>query len=436
MTDAEQHWLTYGIFLPGANSVTAIVARGQISPDPPVSDTVERAVSPASADPKRAVRRQGSERLGSGLLFAISGMPCRVSPETNATSPMVLGGNASMARPLRVEYAGACYHVMNRGNLGATVFASVEDHELFLAKLAQQAASYAVEVRAYCLMGNHFHLYLRTCEPNLSAFMQSFLTAFTVSHNRRHRRAGHLFQGRYKALLVEDDAYGSEVTRYIHLNRGRLASLADADFEARRQAVRQYPWSSYGALIGLRSCPEWLARESLLANWGNDLRQRQAAYAAYVEQGLTSDEVWDPAQMAVAQAVVGRDDFVDRVRRGLAELPAKLSLRRACGQAARLRTWLSVEELLSRVAAAYAVAPASIVRRYRRGNEARQVLLYLACRHCRGRYTLTELGERLGPITVGALSRAAVIMAERLRRDRALRSRVDPLEKDLLENCK
>ena len=107
---------------------------------------------------------------------------------------------------------------MHRGNRGMTVFTEERHCRLFLDKLAAFADAYRVEVRAYCLMGNHFHLYLCTPEGNLSRFMQAFLTSFTLLNNRLLRERGHLFQGRFKALLVEDEAYGSTVGRYIHLN--------------------------------------------------------------------------------------------------------------------------------------------------------------------------------------------------------------------------
>ena len=130
----------------------------------------------------------------------------------------------AMARPLRLEYPGACDHVMHRGNRGMTVFKAEAHYRLFLAKLAVCADEHRVDIRAYCLMANHFHLYLCTPEGNLSRFMQVFLTSFAIiSFNRLDGERGHLFQGRFKAILVEDEAYGSAVGRYIHLNPVRTA---------------------------------------------------------------------------------------------------------------------------------------------------------------------------------------------------------------------
>ena len=124
-----------------------------------------------------------------------------------------------MARPLRVEYPGACCHLINRGNLRFPIFLEERDRELVLSKLVEVADRFAVRVRSYCVQINHFHLYAQTEEANPSRFRQSFLPSFTVSCNRRHRSSGHVFRGRYKAFVVEDaGSYGAEVSRYIHLN--------------------------------------------------------------------------------------------------------------------------------------------------------------------------------------------------------------------------
>ena len=137
-----------------------------------------------------------------------------------------------MARPLRIEYGGAHYHVMNRGNARQRVFRCDGDHELLLDKLGSAVEAFRVSLLAYCLMPNHFHLYLATPEGNLSRFMQSFLTAFTVNLNRRRHSSGHIFQGRFKAVLVEDEAYGQELARYVHLNPVRASQRLDAPLGA------------------------------------------------------------------------------------------------------------------------------------------------------------------------------------------------------------
>ena len=127
-----------------------------------------------------------------------------------------------MARQLRIEYPGAWYHVTSRGNERGSIFRLDKDRTRFLKTVAESAELFRVEVHCYVLMSNHFHFLLRTLESNLSRFMQRFNTAYTRYFNLRHRRSGHLYQGRYKAIVVEADEYLLEVSRYLHLNPVKL----------------------------------------------------------------------------------------------------------------------------------------------------------------------------------------------------------------------
>ncbi|MFQ6673753.1 MAG: transposase, partial [Fidelibacterota bacterium] len=123
-----------------------------------------------------------------------------------------------MARPLRIEYPGAYYHVMNRGNAGENIFPGRDDKEKFLEYLAKAAEQYGIVVHTYCLMSNHYHLLMETPEANLSSAIQWLNVSYAVSYNRKHRRKGHLFGGRFKALLVDAEEYLTHLSRYIHLN--------------------------------------------------------------------------------------------------------------------------------------------------------------------------------------------------------------------------
>jgi putative transposase len=130
-----------------------------------------------------------------------------------------------MPRPIRIEFPGACYHVINRGNRNERIFMSGSDYLLFLEKLIEYAAVYDVIVFSYCLMSNHYHLFLETQHANLGKFMQSLNTSFTLSINKKYHKCGHLFQGRYKAQLVETELYKNQLSRYIHLNPVKIKKL-------------------------------------------------------------------------------------------------------------------------------------------------------------------------------------------------------------------
>ena len=305
-----------------------------------------------------------------------------------------------MARPLRIEYPSACYHVLNRGNQRLVVFRADQDYKLFLDKLQYFSKLYKVEIRCYCLMPNHFHLYLQTLEANLSKFMQSFLTSFTIVINRRYNTSGHLFQGRFKSFLVEDEAYGSRVSRYIHLNPIRIESAKKVEVLELQEGIRDFPWSSYSKIIGLKSYPRWLGRDSVLCRWGHNLRDQQKNYSEYVESGILKN-IDDALELEVAHSILGTDHFIDTIRRKISTISEKLNLRREIGQQAVLHAWIDLETLIPEVANEYGVDAQELLKRYNRGNEGRQVLLYLASICCRGRYSLSQLGEMLGPFSVG-----------------------------------
>ncbi len=160
-----------------------------------------------------------------------------------------------MARKLRLEYAGAVYHLMNRGDRQEAIFEDDSDRERFLETLAEVCLKTGWQVHAYCLMGNHFHLVLETPQANLVAGMHWFLSTYTARFNRRHRRFGHLFSGRYKSLIVDGSGSGylRTVCEYVHLNPVRAKLLIP------EQPLRDYRWSSFGEYLKAPSRrPAWL----------------------------------------------------------------------------------------------------------------------------------------------------------------------------------
>ena len=169
-----------------------------------------------------------------------------------------------MPRPLRVEYEGARYHVMNRGDRREAIYADDEDRELFLQTLGEACMKTGWQVHAYCLMGHHFHLILETPKPNLVAGMKRFLGTYTQRSNRRHRLTGHLFAGRYKAQLIDPRTPGYLVTAadYVHLNPWR-ARLVPAD-----QPLSRYRWSSYPLYLRPTRRPAWLRVDRVLGEHG------------------------------------------------------------------------------------------------------------------------------------------------------------------------
>ena len=188
-----------------------------------------------------------------------------------------------MARPLRIEFPGAIYHVTSRGNAQAAIFLDDIDRKSCLSVLGLALRRFNVICHAYCLMTNHFHLLLETPDANLSSAMRQFNSVSTQAFNRRHGRVGHLLQGRFKAIVVDRDAYLLELCRYIVLNPVRAGMVKEPD---------SYPWSSYRATAGLDKKPDFLATDWILGQFGENRPLALKAYRRFVRAGLELESPW------------------------------------------------------------------------------------------------------------------------------------------------
>lgn len=188
-----------------------------------------------------------------------------------------------MARPLRIEFPGAIYHVTARGNARAPIFLDDEDRQLFLSVLAECVKRFDWLCHAYCLMDNHYHLLIETPEGNLSFGMRQLNGIYTQRFNRRHGRVGHVFQGRFKAILIERESYLLELCRYVVLNPLRAGMVQD---------VAQHAWSSYPAMIGASPAPPWLYTDWLLSQFGSDRADARRRYAKFVSEGMGAASPW------------------------------------------------------------------------------------------------------------------------------------------------
>ena len=211
-----------------------------------------------------------------------------------------------MARPLRVEYEGALYHVTSRGNARQDIFLDDEDFRRFLNTLSEVVERYRWIVHAYCLMNNHYHLLVETPEGNLSSGMRQLNGVYTQRFNRRHGRVGHLTQGRYKALLVQKEGYLLELSRYIVLNPVRLGMVVVAE---------GWPWSSYGATAGLKKGEEFLYTDWILGCFSPSKAQARRLYIAFVREGVGKES---PLRDAKGGVFLGGEGFIRKVR-GLVE---------------------------------------------------------------------------------------------------------------------
>ena len=204
-----------------------------------------------------------------------------------------------MARPLRIEYPGAVYHVTSRGNEKKAVFKDDSDRDAFLKTLAHVNKRYNWICHAYCLMDNHYHLLIETPEGNLSLGMRQLNGVYTQTVNRRHGRIGHLFQGRFKAILIQKDSHLLEVCRYVVLNPVRAAVV---------ERPGDWKWSSYRATSGQANPHPCLTRDWVLAQFGRERVKAGKEYRQFVNQGIGKESIWIDVK---GQAILGEDEFVE-----------------------------------------------------------------------------------------------------------------------------
>jgi REP element-mobilizing transposase RayT len=280
-----------------------------------------------------------------------------------------------MARPLRIEFPGAHYHVTARGNRRQAIYEDDADRRLFLDVLGDVFEAFDWRCHAYCLMTNHYHLVVETPAGNLSRGMRQLNGVYTQKTNRRHRRSGHLFQGRYKAILVDADGYLLELARYVVLNPVRAGMVGDPG---------AWPWSSYRAMTGAAAAPTWLAADGLLARFASDRADAARRYQGFVAEGVGGPSIWAEFNR---QVFLGDDRFVVRMQ--------ALGRGGAGGSSA-----IAVPKIQRRAPA----PPLDEIGRRHRDRDAA-----IAAAHATGAYGYQKIAEAFGVhfTTVGRIVRAA-----------------------------
>jgi len=305
-----------------------------------------------------------------------------------------------MARQLRINYPGAFYHVTSRGNEQKAVFKSKREREKFLEYLETATLRYNAVVHVYCLMDNHYHILLETPSGNLPQIMRHINGAYTTYFNVKRSRSGHLFQGRYKAILVDADAYAKELSRYIHLNPVR-AKMAEKPEE--------YKWSSYLDYIGERKIHEWLNRDFILGYFGNKIPAAEREYKTFVS-GLGGKEYESPLKEVFASTILGDRGFIEYVKKNfvkIKETDKEIPATKAFTEEA------SMEEIFE-----------AVDKMFSEGRLSRDVKQYLW-----HRYTsvhLKKIGEQF-KISESAVSHAVSRVSKTIANDKKVRKRIDKL---------
>jgi len=207
-----------------------------------------------------------------------------------------------MARPLRVEFPGAVYHITSRGNKRGKIFEDNKDRETFLEILGSVVKRYNFLCHAYCLMGNHYHLLIETPDGNLSGGIRQLNGVYTQKFNKIHDTVGHLFQGRFKSILVGKESYLLELCRYIVLNPVRAGIVDEPG---------QWDWSSYAATVGRVKRPNFLTTSWILSQFNGTQRETQRAYEEFVLSGVGKEAPWKNLK---GRTILGEDSFVQKIK--------------------------------------------------------------------------------------------------------------------------
>jgi len=309
-----------------------------------------------------------------------------------------------MARPLRIQYPGAVYHITSRGNERRNIFLSDLDRRLFLRTLEEMIDEFRVICHAWVLMGNHYHLLLETPEPNISRAIHYLNGVYTQRFNRRKRRTGHLFQGRFKAILVQKDSHLLELCRYVVLNpvRARLC-----------EKPGQWKWSSYLATAGLVRGEDWLETEWVLSQFGKVRVLKRRAYRNFVENGLALKK--SPWEGAASRIHFGSEGFQKSLEHPAPEKDPEIPWAHKRPQRP------DPEGVLSGVARTYGVEVGSILQKNHRANEPRDVAMFLLRR--RAGLGLRNIAMRFG-VGYKAVSQRVWIIQKRLELEPNLREKI------------
>lgn len=217
-----------------------------------------------------------------------------------------------MVRPLRIEYPDALYHVTCRGNERKAIFKDDKDRKSFLDVLSQSREIYNVEVFSYVLMKNHFHLLIKTPLGNLSMFMRHFNITYTSYFNRRHRRVGHLYQGRYKSMVIDSDEYLSVTSRYIHLNPVRIKEIRKKSVEEKFKYLNNYKWSSFPGFISKRKMEAFVNYEPVLLEFGGVNKRGRKEYQKLICSNMADGlEIKD---QVIGQSILGGEEFIEWIK--------------------------------------------------------------------------------------------------------------------------
>jgi len=321
-----------------------------------------------------------------------------------------------MSRPLRIEYPGAYYHVMNRGRGRQKTYRGLLDYQRFLNLLDETCGMWGVRVHAFSLLPNHYHLLLETPQGNLSRVIRHLDGIYTQRYNRAHHTDGPLFRGRYKAILVDADSYLLQIVRYIHLN----------PLEAKLvQIPERHRWTSHRYYLGKGRGPVGLVIEEVLGRFHSNRKRAIGLYRKFMGEGL-DEKTKQLYERGNLPAIWGSEAFRERIKKGI----RKRRLEYEIPQMKQERRGPTLREIEHEICRSYGIERRVLMSK-RRGywNEARNVAIYLG--RTVGGYRLREIGERWGGMQYSSASGMLYAVRRKLEKDRVFMKRVEEIERKL-----
>lgn len=310
-----------------------------------------------------------------------------------------------MPRPKRIHYEGAVYHVTSRGNERRKIVMDDADRWMFVRLLGEIIEENKVVCHAWVLMDNHYHLMLETPAANLSVAMKHLNALYTQRFNRKHHRVGHLFQGRYKAIVVEKNTYLKELCRYLVLNPVRARMV---------KHPKDWKWSSYRATVGVEKPEPWLEVDWVLGQFGKERKGAQTAYRRFVEEGMGKKE--SPWDELYSRVYLGSEKFLDHVH--------EVGKKHQHLDMPRYQTHVVKQDpakVLQQVANSYGIKPEEVLVARARNREAKEMAIYLLKKE--SGLSLKEIGRKMG-VSLGAVSHIWVSAKKRLVEDKVFSQKV------------
>ncbi|MBI4744358.1 MAG: transposase [Actinobacteria bacterium] len=318
-----------------------------------------------------------------------------------------------MVRQLRINYENAVYHVLSRGNQRGEIFLDDGDYYLFLDTLKDSVETYGVSIISYVLMKNHYHFIVETPNANLSKFMKHFNITYATRFNKKHQREGHLFQGRFKSIVIEEDSYLLTLSRYIHLNPIRTKYFERKSPKEKLDYLLSYQWSTLLGYINSKYKKDWINYEKILSYFKKKENQAKRSYFSF-----TKEAVKNPPQNLFEelkyQMVLGTDSFAKKIKqdflekeKSIRELPSLRQLK--C---------LSLDLVIEKVADFFGVDKTEVIQR--RGGNIKQIAMDLCYKYTN--LSQQEIGKSFGNVDYSTVSQNRKRLKQKMQSDQKLSS--------------